>query len=80
MKKSGASQGQSASELISKRIAELGEWRENPQREKTRLWLQHRAFFERTGIAPNYLRFWFERREKAAHCQELGLTHLGMTA
>jgi hypothetical protein len=28
MKKSGASQGQSASELISKRIAELGDWRE----------------------------------------------------
>src|SRR3989441_12076501 len=27
MKKSGASQGQSASELISKRIAELGYWR-----------------------------------------------------
>src|SRR5882757_1432050 len=27
MKKSGASQGQSASELISKRIAELGVWR-----------------------------------------------------
>jgi hypothetical protein len=27
MKKSGASQGQSASELISTRIAELGEWR-----------------------------------------------------
>src|SRR6476620_2339241 len=27
MKKSGASQGQSASELISKRIAELGGWR-----------------------------------------------------
>src|SRR5204863_4655034 len=27
MKKSGASEGQSASELISKRIAELGEWR-----------------------------------------------------
>jgi hypothetical protein len=26
MKKSGASQGQSASELISKRIAELGDW------------------------------------------------------
>jgi hypothetical protein len=29
MKKSGASQGQSASELISKRIAELGDWRGN---------------------------------------------------
>ena len=28
MKKSGASQGQSAAELISKRIAELGDWRE----------------------------------------------------
>ena len=27
MKKSGASQGQSASELISKRLAELGDWR-----------------------------------------------------
>ena len=27
MKKSGASQGQPASELISKRIAELGDWR-----------------------------------------------------
>jgi hypothetical protein len=27
MKKSGGSQGQSASELISKRIAELGDWR-----------------------------------------------------
>ena len=27
MKKSGASQGQSVSELISKRIAELGDWR-----------------------------------------------------
>jgi hypothetical protein len=27
MKKPGASQGQSASELISKRIAELGDWR-----------------------------------------------------
>jgi hypothetical protein len=29
MKKSGASQGQSASELISRRIAELGDWRGN---------------------------------------------------
>ena len=27
MKKSGGSQGQSASELISKRITELGDWR-----------------------------------------------------
>jgi len=31
MKESGASQGQPASELISKRIAELGDWRGKPQ-------------------------------------------------
>jgi hypothetical protein len=31
MKKSGASQGQPASELISKRIDELGDWRGEPQ-------------------------------------------------
>src|SRR3954451_5522141 len=30
MKKSGAGQGESASELISKRIAELGDWRGKP--------------------------------------------------
>jgi len=30
MTKSGASQGQSAAELISKRIAELGDWPEKP--------------------------------------------------
>lgn len=43
--------------------------------EKTRLWLQRHAFFERTGIAPDHLRFCFERHEKAGHCRELGLTH-----
>jgi hypothetical protein len=38
MKKSGASQGQSASELISKRIAELGDWRgETLSRMRTRI-------------------------------------------
>ena len=43
MKKSGASQGQSASELISKRIAELWDWRgetlsrmRKPSRKQTR--------------------------------------------
>ena len=43
--------------------------------EKTRLWLAHHGFFERTGIAPEHLRFCFERHEKAGHCQELQLTH-----
>jgi hypothetical protein len=43
--------------------------------EKTRLWLRHHAFFERTGIAPGNLRFCFERHEKAGHCRDLGLTH-----
>jgi hypothetical protein len=33
MKKSGASQGQSASELISKRIAEFGDWVAQTKRE-----------------------------------------------
>src|SRR5712691_5328402 len=38
MKKSGASQGQSASEPISKRIAELGDWRgETLSRMRTRI-------------------------------------------
>src|SRR5262252_703957 len=39
--------------------------------ERTRLWLQRHAFFERTGIAPDHLRFCLERHEKAGHCREL---------
>ena len=38
MKKSGASQGQRASELISKRIAELGDWRGETLRRMRKLW------------------------------------------
>ena len=37
MKKSGASQGQSASELISQRIAELGDWRGDTLRRMRKL-------------------------------------------
>jgi len=37
MKKSGASQGRSASELISKRIADLGDWRGETLRRMRRL-------------------------------------------
>jgi len=43
--------------------------------EKTRHWLRHHRFFERTGIAPDHLRFCLERPQKALHCRELVLTH-----
>jgi hypothetical protein len=43
--------------------------------EKTRLWLAHHRFFERTGIASRNLRFCLERPQKADHCRALGITH-----
>ena len=43
--------------------------------EKTRHWLRHHAFFERTGIPAPNLRFCLERPQKAQHCAELGITH-----
>ncbi len=43
--------------------------------EKTRHWLRHHSFFERTGILPANLRFCLERHQKAWHCRELGITH-----
>lgn len=43
--------------------------------EKTRHWLRHHRFFERTGIPPDNLRFCLERSEKAGHCAGLGITH-----
>jgi hypothetical protein len=43
--------------------------------DKTRRWLAHHQFFERTGIAPSHLRFCIERHQKAHHCRDLGITH-----
>lgn len=43
--------------------------------EKTKRWLQHHLFFERTGIHPSNIRFCLERSQKARHCHELGITH-----
>jgi hypothetical protein len=43
--------------------------------EKTRQWLRHHCFFERTGVAPDHLRFCLERPQKAQHCTELAITH-----
>jgi len=42
---------------------------------KSRAWLLHHRFFERTGIAPGNLRFCLKRPQKADHCRELGITH-----
>lgn len=46
----------------------------NVQR-KTRLWLQHHRFYERTGISANRLRFCLKRHEKADHCRAVQITH-----
>lgn len=43
--------------------------------EKSRLWLRHHRFFERTGIPPANLRFCLERPQKADHCSKLRITH-----
>ncbi len=42
---------------------------------KSRAWLRHHRFFERTGIPPSNLRFCLQRPQKADHCCELGITH-----
>ena len=43
--------------------------------EKTRQWMRHHRFFERTGIDAARLRFCLRRPEKAVHCAEIGITH-----
>jgi hypothetical protein len=43
--------------------------------DKTRRWLAHWRFWETTGIPPDQVRFCLERRDKAQHCAELGVTH-----
>jgi hypothetical protein len=43
--------------------------------ERTRQWLGHHRFFERTGIDAANLRFCLQRPQKALHCAELGITH-----
>jgi hypothetical protein len=42
---------------------------------RTRAWLEHHRFFERTVIDPDHIRFCRQRPEKAIHCVELELTH-----
>lgn len=42
---------------------------------RTREWLAHHRFFDRTGIDPEHLRFCRERPQKAIHCRDLAITH-----
>ncbi|WP_280428967.1 hypothetical protein [Nocardia brasiliensis] len=44
--------------------------------QRTRQWLDHHHFFTRTGMPRDHLRFCRERVHKAAHCAELGITHM----
>ena len=43
--------------------------------ERTRRWLDHHRFFERTGIIPDNVRFCRDRPAKVPICRELRLTH-----
>jgi hypothetical protein len=42
---------------------------------RTRSWLEHHRFAERTGIPLDRVRFCRRRVDKAVHCAELGITH-----
>jgi hypothetical protein len=41
----------------------------------TRRWLEHHSFFERSGMAPNNLRFCRRRADKRTHTDRLAITH-----
>jgi hypothetical protein len=42
---------------------------------RTRRWLDAHDLYQRTGLAPDHLRFCLTRSDKRIHCQQLGLTH-----
>ncbi|MBY8856478.1 hypothetical protein K7711_08320 [Nocardia sp. CA2R105] len=44
--------------------------------QRTRQWLDHHDFYDRTGIPRENLRFCRARADKAIHCAELGITHM----
>ncbi len=43
--------------------------------EKTKRWLTHHRFYERTGVSSSNIRFCLERAQKADHCHQLAITH-----
>lgn len=47
---------------------------DNVQR-KTRLWLEHQGFYEKTGVQPWNVHFCLDRADKAPICDRLGITH-----
>lgn len=48
---------------------------ESTQR-KTLAWLEHHDFYDRTGLPRDHVRCCRHRADKAAHCRELGITHM----
>ncbi|WP_405166157.1 hypothetical protein OG203_14385 [Nocardia sp. NBC_01499] len=44
--------------------------------QRTRQWLDHHDFYDRTGIQRENLRFCRQRADKAGHCADLGITHM----
>ena len=42
---------------------------------KTRSWLAHHDFYDRTGLPPEHLHFVRKREDKAPVCTEVGITH-----
>lgn len=44
--------------------------------QRTRQWLDHHDFYDRTGISRDNLRFCRKRADKAGHCADLGITHM----
>lgn len=43
--------------------------------ERTRQWLGHQEFYQKTGIPPAHVEFCLKRSQKASICQRLGITH-----
>lgn len=43
---------------------------------RTLAWLDHHNFYARTGIPRENVRFCLRRADKAAHCAQLGITHM----
>jgi hypothetical protein len=42
---------------------------------KTKEWMAHNGFYEKTGLKPEHVHFCRSRRDKAPICEKLGITH-----
>ena len=43
--------------------------------DKTKRWLRHWDFYDRTGLPRDHVRFCLQRPDKVGHCRQLKLTH-----